>query len=511
MAAEDGRRKRILKRNGYRRALDNSLHMFRGGTDMKRLVKISLLMIVMLLVACKEDTNEPKPIDGKDDIDIIDDTEDEAFEERKADADFMAASTLFELERMFGYLPDYTDFYENEYNTGIAYAQLVDFNQDKINELVVLYKWTGVYDSYEEDKYIMAIYGDTGESYTTIYERDIPIDECMACDLSLGLIEFKDGTYGFYESAVQTAQGVTFSNETIYFVTDEFNRTDKTLFTAAYGETTTYEIDGEEIAEEEFEAQRELYNGNVTPILDSYFGTKSFAFELGSSAQRVAAILDEVMYVYGDINEIGEEIDAATVQSFVERGANAEYIDTNVYEHQLRMISYVMLYEDLEADLPSYEYYTVMSEQLVRDKVQEVFGVDLDLSNLYIPDPFEEDVVNVNRLYGYHDQAFYIVPTDFNSETIIRTAERAWKIGEDLYYIEVSDIQFDDMGYWDTSYEVIDGFINQPYEQWPMEAKKWAVSGVRNYLLVQLVDGSPRLKVVNSGPMFIDLIKEFYE
>ena len=498
----------------YCEKIDDSLHPFRGGLDMRKLMKISLLMIIMLLVACSEDSNEPKQVveNNETETGITDDTEEKAFEERKADADFMAASTLLGLEHMFGYLPDYTDFYENEYNTGIAYAQLVDFNQDKINELVVLYKWTGAYDSYEEDKYIMAIYGDTGESYTTIYEKDIEIDECMACDLSFGLIEFKDGTYGFYESAVQTAQGVTFSNKTIYFVTDEFNRTDKVLFTGAYGETTTYEIDGEEVAEEVFEAQRELYNGNVTPILDSWFGTKSFAFELGSGAQRVAAILDDVMYVYGDINEIGEEIDAATVQSFVERGANAEYIiGTNIYEHQLRMISYVMLYEDLEADLPSYEYYAVMSEQLVRDKVQEVFGVDLDLSKVYIPDPFEEDVVNANRLYGYHDQAFYIVPTDFNSETIIRTAERAWKIGEDLYYIEVSDIQFDAMGYWDTSYEVIDDFIDQPYDQWPMEAKKWAVSGVRNYLLVQLVDGSPKLKVVNAGPMFIDYIKEYYE
>ena len=484
------------------------------GNEVKKWLLFSFFIVVLFLAACSEGVEDSNQLveneNEQGESNGGEREQDDNIEELQVEAHIMAAYTLQELVRDYGYVPDLTEFYISNYEFGVVYAELVDFNQDGADELFVIVKGSSYLpsslDYRETDGYFIEIWGTSGESYLPIYSRNVAMDECSACDLSVGLIEFKDGTYGYYESTAQTAQGTTVSEETIYFIGSTFNF-ETTVFKSGTG---GYEIDGESIAEEAFTAQRELYNGNVKPIIESNFGTKSFVFDGDSSAGIVANIYDQVAYAFDDIAEFGTEVEPWTVQAESERVLNLFDVRTDSPDYFDRMVEYVILYEDVEADLPSHDIFLVVSESTIADKVEDVFGVALDTSKLTLPKP-SEDIIN--HLVAYEDGAFYIVPTGFSMTTIIRTVEKAWEVADDTYYMIVSDIEFDEFAYYnvneDASYEEIDSFLYEPIETWPIEARKWAVSDVRRYLLVQMVDGRATIKFIGGYPLSIEEIQGF--
>ena len=479
---------------------------------------LSFFIVVLFLAACSEELEDPGQLvdheneQGESDGDETE--QDNNIEDLQVEAHVMAGYTLQELVDYYGYVPDLTEFYINQYEFGVVYAKLIDFNQDGVDELFVIVKGNSYLSSSlshrETDGYFIEIWGDVGESYLPFYSRTVEMDECSACDLSVGFVEFKDGSYGYYESTTQTAQGTTVNEETIYFIEGEYANFEQTIFKRTHSGKVSYEIDGESIAEEEFNAQRELYNGYLKPIIESTFGKKSFAFEGDSSASIVADIYDQVAYAFDDIGEIGTEVDPWTVQAESERVLNLFDVRTDSPYYFDRMVEYVILYEDVEADLPSHDIFLVVSEGVVAQKVEEVFGVALDTSQLTLPRP-SEDITN--HLVAYEDGAFYIVPTDFDTPIVIRTVEKAWEVADDTYYMIVSDIEFDAFGYYtvdeDASYEEIDSFLYEPIETWPIEARKWAVSDVRRYLLVKVVDGRATVKYIGGYPLSIEEIRGF--
>ena len=479
---------------------------------MKKWLFFSFFIVVLFIAACSEVEEEPDQL-----IDKHEQGEtkgNEAIGDIKVEAHQMAAYTLQELVNNYGYVPDLTEFYSSKYTMGIVYTELVDFNQDGADELFVLLKGSSYLPSSvplrETDDYVIEIWGINGESYSSIYTRTVAMDDCSACDLSVGLIELKDGSYGYYESTAQTAQGTTINEETIYVIGTKDAQFEKTVFKSTHNGADSYEIDGEAIAEEAFTAQRELYNGNVKPIIESDFGTKSFAFEADSSASLVATIYDQVAYAFDDIGEIGTEVEPTTVQAASERVLNLFNVRADSPTDFNQMISYVILYEDIEADLPSHDIFFVVSEGAVAEKVEEVFGVTLDTSELTLPQ-LSDDLTN--QIIAYEDGAFYIVPTDYNSLTVIRTVEKAWEVADDTFYMIVSDIEFDEMSYYtgdvDISSEEMDRFLSEPIEKWPEEARKWTVSDVRRYLLVKMVDGDATIKYIGGYPLSTEEIQQF--
>ncbi len=450
---------------------------------------------------------EEKPVQLVDNTNEQDETneheQNKKVEALKKDAHKMAASTLHDLVDNYGYVKDLAEFYTSKYETGVVYAELIDFNKDGVNELFVLLKGSSYIPSpmphRETDGYSIEIWGHNTEAYVPIYTRNVAIDNCSACDLSVGLIEFEDGTYGYYESTVQTLHGNTFNEETIYFIGSilEF---EKNVFKSTNSSTKLYEINGETIAEETFITKRALYNGNVKPIIESDSGTKSFAFIGDSSAGIVAAIYDQVADAFDNINELGTEVESWTVQEESERVLQIFDVRADSARYANQMVAYVILYENVEADLPAQNIFTVVSEEVIANKVEEVFGVKLDTSKLMLPKP-TDDITN--HLVAYENGAFYIVPTDYPSKTVIRTVKQAWKVANDSYYMVVSDIELDRSGY----YEEIDRFMNDSIETWPIEARKWAVSDVRRYLLVKMVDGRPTVKYIGGFPLTLDEIQ----
>jgi hypothetical protein len=482
----------------------------------KKYLRIITLLSALLLAACSETEDVPKEIvtdeDGAGRGEITKDEPRDITEEVK-ESHLMAGYTLSNIVDTYGYVSDLADFYLSKYDAGLVYAKLVDFNKDGIDELFVLFKANTYISSSmshrETGGYVIEIWGDDGESYSPFYARTVEIDKCSACDLSVGFLEFDDGSYGYYESSAQAVQGTTYSNETIYYMKD-YTSFEKTVFKSAYNEKITYEIDGEALEEEEFKAQRELYNGTDIPIIEGYFGTKSFVHGAESSAAIVNAIYKEIDYAFNDVGADAAKVDPASVQAYAERILKIDHVRANSAHYMEQMITYAILYEGLEADLPSYKYFLAVSEQAVAAKVKEVFGVELDLSETNLPDP-DDDVGFF--LISYRDGAFYITPTDFYSPTVIRrTVEKAWKVEEDMYYMVVSDIKFDLMTYStasDAAYEEMNHFIDQPITKWPAEARKNAVSDIRRYILVKLVDGQPTVKYIGYSPLTMDEINEF--
>lgn len=479
--------------------------------------RFSFFLVIIFLAACSAFEDKPNQLEEnaneQSETNENEQIHDENIKALKIDAHKMAASTLRDIVDYYGYLHDLAEFYTNKYETGVVYAELIDLNKDGVDELFVLLKGSSYIPSpmphRETDDYSIEIWGHNGESYVPIYTRNVPIDNCSDCDLSVGLIEFKDGTYGYYESTVQTAHGTTFNEETIYFI-GSIIELEKTVFKSTNSTMNSYEIDGESIAEEEFIAQRERYNGNVKPIIESDFGTKSFAFKGDSSARIVANIYDQVTHVFDNINDIGTEIEPWTVQDQSERVLQLFDVRTDSPHYMNQMVAYVILYEGIEADLPMHDIFSVVSEGVVAQKVEEVFGIVLDTSKLTLPKP-SDDITNY--LVAYDDGAFYIVPTDFSSPKVIRTVEEAWEVADDTYYMVVSDNEFYEMAYYTVdegaTYEEIDSFLSKPIETWPEEARKAAVSNVRRYLLVKMVDGRATIKYIGGYPLSLDEIQRF--
>ena len=483
---------------------------------MKTKLLYGLIIFGLFLTACSAEEEEPNQVvddtneDGNTAVDDLD--HDANIEILKTEAHKMATTTLRDIIDTYGYAKDFAEFYANMYETGIVYAELIDFNQDGVDELFVLLKGSSYIPSVlahrQTDNYSIEIWGHNGDSYTPFYSRNVKMDDCSACDLSVGLIEFKDGTYGYYESSTQTAQGTTVSEETIHFVSSILDF-EKTVFTATQDSNggEHYKVDGESIGEEAFITQRELYNGNALPVIESFFGSKSFAFEGDSSAGIVANLFDKVAYVFDDISEIGTEVEPSIVQTAAERVIQIGNLQLDHPEFAEQAITYVILYEDVEADLPPYEFFTVVSEDAVAAKVEEVFGVTLVTSNLSFPKP-SDDITN--HIVAYEDGAFYIVPTDFSRKNVVRTVEKAWAVTDDTYYIVLSDIEFDAMGYYTVAEDGngdLDQFLKKPLEEWPNETRKWAVSDVRRYLVIKMVDGRPTFKYIGSYPLSIEEIQ----
>ena len=478
---------------------------------MKKYLGIIALLAALLLAACSETENIPVEL-GKDENEVrqeetkIGKTK-EITDELKA-SHRMAGYKLMDIIDTYGYVPDLADFYLSEYDHGLVYAKLVDFNKDGKDELFVLFKAMPMLYP-ETDGYIIEIWGGGFEDgYMPFYSRTIEIDECSACDLSVGLIEFKDGSYGYYESSAQTAQGTTFSNETIYFMKDADSYFDETVvFTSMHNESSTYEVNGEAVEEEEFGARRELYNGTDIPIIKGDFGRKSFVHGAKSSAAVVKAIFEEIDYAFDSAGDDETKVDPASVQAYAERVLYLNDVRANHPHYMRKMLEYVLLYEDLQADLHYTDYFLTISEQAVAEKVKEVFGVELDLSVMIIQDP--EDMSD--SLFDYRDGTFYILPTDFALPVVIRTVEKAWEVAEDMYYMVVSDIAFDEMAYDNVELTPVDkvDFLYEPITKWPVEARKYAVSDIRRYLLVKVVNGQPTVKYIGNWPLTMDDIKTY--
>ena len=470
-----------------------------------------LLMVSVILVACsgvEEDTDpSEKPTNtvekpGKQ----LNKAEIEKAQKQIADA---FPERLTELAKTYGFLFDEIDFYEADFEIGIAYATLVDFNDDGVEELITLHKGGEFFDTpYQHrltDDYVLEIFGSDLKEPKEIHIQNIPVQDND--DLSLGLVSLKDGTTAYYERTVQKEQG-TKVETTIYYAMEHAGSFNQKTFTATQSKEKTFKIDDKEVDEATYKQELAKYDGKDKPIIQSESGQSSFAFQETSSGQMVADILAHFDQQTKEIVAAGEEVEASTIQEAIEKIIDLPSLDINNPSEMEQRLTYIIFYQGFDPDRPSFDIFAGVSEEQIADKYHKLFGVPLDIKDAALPTPSADEF----PIIAYEDGVFYILPTDYYGATVIRTIKRATKLPSDLYYVEVRDLEFHDYiytlveGYEQTK---VDEFLDRPYEEWPKEMRAYTKSNIPRYIVLKMVDDALTFRHIGYKPLALEQIQAY--
>jgi hypothetical protein len=470
------------------------------------------LLVTMLLVACaseEKDANpsEEKPTKAEENKDKqLNKEEIEKAQKQIADA---FPERLTELAKTYGFLFDEIDFYEADFEIGIAYATLVDFNDDGVEELITLHKGGEYFDTpYEHrltDDYVLEIFGSDLKEPKEIHVQNIPVQDND--DLSLGLISLKDGTTAYYERTVQTEQG-TETETTVYHAMEQAGSFNKKTFTVILAKEKTFKIDDKEVDEATYKKELAKYDGKDKPIIQSENGQSAFAFQETSSGQMVADILAHFDQHTKEIVAAGEEVEASTIQEAVEKMLDLSSLDINNPSEMEQRLTYIMFYQGFDPDRPSFDIFAGVSEEQIAEKYQRLFGVPLDVKDAALPTPSAEEF----PVIAYEDGVFYILPTDFYGLTVIRNIKQATKLPNDLYYVEVRDLEFNDyvytlvVGY---DQRITEQFLDRPYEEWPKEMRAYTKSNIPRYIVLKMVDGELTFRHIGYKPLTLEEIQAY--
>ena len=222
----------------------------------------------------------------------------------------------------------------------------------------------------------------------------------------------------------------------------------------------------------------------------------------------VADILTHFDQHAAEIVAAGEAVEPSTIQKEVEKILNLPSLDVNNPNDLENMLTYIIFYEGFEVDRPSYDIYAGVSEAQIAAKFQRLFGMPLDVNNVALPSPNAEDY----SIVAYEDGVFYILPTDYYGSTVIRTIKQATKLPNDLYYVEVRDLEFEDYIYtFVVDYEntKTEQFIDRPYEEWPKEMRAFTKSNIPRYIVLKMIDGALAFRYLGYKPLTLEGIQAY--
>ena len=472
-----------------------------------------LITVGMLLIACSSAEKDASPSEKPANTEEQQQGQGEVVnkeELQKAQKQIAVAipERLNELAKSYGFLFDEIDFYEGDFELGIAYATVVDFNDDGVEELVTLHKGGAFFESpykhRETDDYVLEIFGSDLKEPKEIHVQIITVENND--DISIGLVERKDGTTSYYERTKQNAQGEDVET-TIYYEMEQAGSFNKKTFTAIQSKERAYKIDDNDVDEATYKKERAKYDGKDKPIVKSEDGKSAFAFQETSSGQMVADILTQFDHAE-EITAAGEEIEASTIQETVDSLLNLSTLDINQPSEMEHRLLYIIYYEGFDTDRPSFDIYAGVSEEQVAKKYQRLFGEPLDLKNIELPRPNEEEY----SILAYENGVFYILPTDYYGATVIRNIKQATKLPNDLYYVEVRDLEFYDYMYTfvnDFEPPKTESFLERPYKEWPKEMRMYSKSNIPRYLVLKMADDALTFRYIGYKPLTLEEIQGY--
>lgn len=142
-----------------------------------------MLLLFLLLVGC---TNKETKQENKEPA-VDEEVKEESGEKEKDLINENIANVLKEIRDHYGFITDKIGFYDiEEFETDFIHGQIVDFNDDHSKELVILFKSSNKIDSILENR---------------------NANNCSACDVSVGLIQYKEENYGIVISTNQILNG----------------------------------------------------------------------------------------------------------------------------------------------------------------------------------------------------------------------------------------------------------------------------------------------------------------
>lgn len=462
-----------------------------------------LLTATLLLVACSSEEDSKKNEEQPKTEEAASASKGE-IEKAQAQMKDSVPTRLKELAETYGFLFDEFQFEDSKYEIGIKYAKLVDFNADGVDELITIHKGNLIIESEEKhrmtDDYVLEIYGSNlKEAPGEMHTENIPRE---GGDLSVGLIELKDGSTAYYTRTKDKDKETT-----TYYEMKEPGRFAEKKFTT---QSKSYLIDDKEIDEKTYADElKHFEEGKDIPIITSENGKKMFTFNEKSSGKMVADILTKYDDDIVNILSAGEEIDASEVQEAANGVRYTDRVDVNDKKLYDEMLTYVILYEGAKPDAVSNYIYDAINQKQVAEKFENIFGVPLTMDGVELPSPEEEEF----SLVAYKDKVFYLLPTDYYSPYVVRHIDRAVKLPNDTYYLQVHDLEFNLQGYYAENKEATEDaylqFVKKPVEEWPEGMQKYAKTNIQRYIVMKMVDGEPTFRYIGYQPLTLEQITEY--
>lgn len=423
---------------------------------------------------------------------------------------------LSEAVETLGYTYDMQTFAENEYNRGVLYSELVDFDNDGVHEVYAFMKGTdypvSAYTHRNKDNYIQEIWTGNANGESAILSFSSEVDQlvCSACDMNVSLVKGQDGRTFIKMFSNQTSQGITVDKTWIYAKEPNNSAMELAItgFTIDNNEgAIDYILNGKETDQATYDTAFTPYAGEERSILISNFSEKKYGFDYTSPASNVGKVLAALAPSVNSI--VGQE-------ELLEKNKREEIIKAldefsttrRIHHHASEVVQFLVL--DVIQKYNLDHEYSDMGEMVfdgatVKAKYKETFGVDLDIENMNFPSRESQSII------AYEAGEFYIYPTGFYFDAIDRHFQDVYKVRDDLYYVTILDNEFNNTEYSlskDTNITAEEMFAKD-IAGWPKEARIWLKPEIQRYAVVKYMDGAPKVQYMGAQNLTDQQIEAF--
>lgn len=153
----------------------------------------------------------------------------------------------------------------------------------------------------------------------------------------------------------------------------------------------------------------------------------------------------------------------------------------------------VIVFSDVPSTLNEENYTSMYKRSDLEAAIEEQFGVKLDLTQGTFAHPSEQ----MSSVLTYADDTFYMAATDFYRADIKREFDEVVEVKENVYYVEMTDHEFEGMGYGDYEFD----FQSTPIDQMPADAEPYLTRDIKRFAVVKIVDGEPKLQYIGLEPL----------
>lgn len=399
----------------------------------------------------------------------------------------------------YGVMTNNASFQDSGY--GLAHAELVDVNQDGRDELAMLFGSS----SYQEDEldhrnqdgYILEIWqaNQDAEQAALLHSDFIDLASPSPADMVVSFVTTLKGEVVLKNSRFQSDDKENFDEATYYAYRDGAFEQVLMAYHSA-GDQEEYQLNDKKVDRETFEQRMQDFEGEEAPIVRSEAGEKAFAFDANDISGTVGEVFSNLMEGFQTVLTDGEQA-SEEILAEIRKGLSDftfyRTIDKRDPETFIPAINSMIIKGQVPQDGGSLEYFMGYKEETIARQMKALHDIDLDADALDLPSPQQPD--NTELLH-YQDGVFYVPPSDFHQDYVIRDVTAAMNMGDDTYLVTFRDSFFNLMGYMDATEDY--NFDPAEYNDaaasdWPQETQDYITPGIPSYAVVKLVDGKVQL------------------
>ena len=492
-----------------------------GGNRLKKFAWLVLALLLFVITGCTENTPEEegeKPLEEQNIKNTIVD---------KAKVNEQFNRVLVDLLENYDFMYNNHYYYKFEFQNGVIYADLIDFDQNGQDELYVIFQSGGytedAYSHRQFQGYIHEVWHATsGEEAELIHHASVPIENCFGCGTNISFHEWENGQIALSEKIDYHDESDESAIFTHHFYELENGEFKVNTFETDTREPIKYSLNGKEYAtSDEFFEERDHYSRNERMILYNDTGIQMFEIDISRSGLQISKLLRQLNATNNTLASYATKIDPYDIQAEAEYMMELPQVDVlNTATHS-DLLKYLFYKKYMDWNLSGYSaelgIFDSYPEEVVSASFEQVFGVPLDLSNIETAVDLEEgDYENYYYKIIYKDGYIsYTDPSDHFTD-YWRTVTKAYEIADNKYYVEMLDAQFYFYYYTEKDYHYyydysLEDYLHEPYENWPDPLLDFTKTDMQRYAIIKIVDGYPAFLYIGYDNLTDDEIAAYLD